>query len=234
MPYYEQPGRQTTIDRDGKKSLTVTFIGDQEAPIPSDIRGVPRSKSVTRDAAGAIRTSYTYDHVTGGDGGGGGSDNVTVEIIGAVQSEPIETHPNYGGGDKPESAYIKREGLKIIQDAIHTAGKKFKDIEDEVRGTGSDVKRSESLYGYLAAGVTSYYVPTVVVRKTYVSAGPGSLSGVGKIRPPNCTLPPLPKKVNFLLINVSSRGIPGGLFQVTEEYQMSGPNGWDSWLYGGS
>lgn len=235
MPYYEQPGRTTTIDKDGKTIVTVTYVGDQEATLASDVTGTVKNKSVTKDVAGQVRTQFQVEaDVQGNDAGRAGqwAGGVVVEIVSAVRTVPIEAHPNFGGSQISTDGFIKKEGLKIIKDAILTVGKKFSDIEDQVRETGSDVSKSRSLYGYLASGIESYYVPSLVVRKTYQAGSPPSATGrVGKIANPSVSVPGLPKNATFLLINITARGSSGS-FTVTEEYEMSGEGGWDTFLYG--
>lgn len=229
MPYYEQPGRTTTIDKDGKQIVTVTFIGTEEAPQPTGLTGTVKSKSVTTDVAGQIRTVYQIEQDAGSIGDPTQAGAVAVEVVSAVRTVPIEAHPVYGGEGR--GSFVTAEGKKIIRDAIATSGKKFSDIEEQIRDSGSDVTRARSLYGYLLDGVTSYYVPSLVVRKTYQAASPPSAARVGKIANPGVSVPGVPRGATFLLINVSARGSTGS-YTVTEEYEMSGEGGWDTFLYG--
>jgi hypothetical protein len=230
MPYYEQPGRTTTTDKDGKRILTVTFIGDAEAPAPSDVSGTQRSKSVTKDVAGQIRTQYQYEEdATGDPVPGTGFQPAQVEVVSAVRTVPIEAHPNFGGEGR--GGFVTAAGKKIIRDAINVPDKKFSDIETEIRDSGSEVPRARSLYGYLLDGITSYYEPSLVIRKTYQASSPPSAGRVGKIANPGVSIAGVPQGATFLLVNVSARG-QSGAYTVTEEYEMSGPGGWDTFLYG--
>ena len=117
-----------------------------------------------------------------------------------------------------------RSDKKKIKDAVEVPDRSptFDDA--------TDAKRAISLYGYLISGITSYYVPSLVIRKTYQASSPPSASKVGKIANPGVSIAGVPKGANFLLINVSSRG-ESGAFTVTEEYEMSGEGGWDTYLY---
>jgi hypothetical protein len=228
MPTYEQPGRTTTIDKDGKRILTVTFIGDAEAPAPSDVSGTQRSKSVTKDVAGQIRTQYQYETDAGSDAGAG-FQAVQVEVVSSVRTVPIEAHPNFGGEGK--GSFVTAAGKKIIKDALNVPGRKFSDIEGEIRDSGSELARARSLYGYLLDGITSYYEPSLVIRKTYQASSPPSAEQVGKIANPGVSIAGVPKGATFLLVNVSARGTAGA-YTVTLEYEMSGEGGWDTFLYG--
>jgi hypothetical protein len=69
------------------------------------------------------------------------------------------------------------------------------------------------------------------VRKTYQASSPPSGGKVGKISSPGGAVPGAPKGATFLLINISARGTSGS-YTVTEEYEMSGEGGWDTFLYG--
>ncbi|NDD53081.1 hypothetical protein EBZ39_04240 [bacterium] len=228
MSYYEQPGRTTTIDKDGKQLITVTFIGSEQAPEPSGITGTLRSKTVTKDVAGQVRTQYQYETDAGSDPGVG-FQAVQVEVVSAVRTVPIEAHPNFGGEGR--GSFVTAAGKKIIKDAVSVPDKKFSDIEDQIRESGSKTDRARSLYGYLMDGITSYYEPSLVIRKTYQASSPPSAGQVGKIANPGVSVPGVPKKATFLLVNVSSRG-QSGAYTVTEEYEMSGESGWDTFLYG--
>jgi len=230
MAYYEQPGRTTSIDSNGKKTITVTYIGTEEAAKPSDLTGAVKSKTVTKSEAGQIRTQYQIELDPASTGGTTGDAGSTFEVVAAVRTVPIETHPNFGGSQISNGGFINSEDLKLIKDTVMTPGKKFDDITDYL--TSGQTAKCRSLYGYLAAGIESYYVPSLVVRKTYQASSPPSSAKVGKIAAPGVSVSGTPKGATFLLINVSARGSTGS-YTVTEEYEMSGEGGWDTFLYGG-
>jgi hypothetical protein len=218
MAYYEQPGRSTAIDLNGKQTVTVTYIGTEEAPQPSDITGTLKSKSVTKDVAGQIRTQYQFE-TDSSTVPGTGFQAVQVEVVSSVRTVPIETHPNFS------EQYLSAADKKKIKDAVSVP-----DRSPTFEDTGNQA-RAISLYGYLINGVESYYVPSLVVRKTYQASSPPSAGRVGKITSPGVSIPGVPKGATFLLINISSRG-QSGSYTVTEEYEMSGEGGWDTFLYG--
>lgn len=217
MAYYEQPGRTTSVDSNGKTTLTITFIGTEEAPRPSGFSGAIKSKSVTKSEAGQIRTQYEIE--LDASSGGGENTSTTYEFAASVRTVPIEAHPNFG------EKYLSAEEKKIIKDAIQVPDRSptFDDFKDR--------NRAISLYGYLINGVESYYVPSIIVRKTYQASSPPSSSRkVGKIASPGVFVPGAVNGATFLLINVSARG-SNGSYSVTEEYEMSGEGGWDTFLY---
>ena len=232
MPYYEQPGRTTTIDKDGKQTTTITFVGTEEAPNPgSGISGTIKSKSVTKSEAGQIRTQYQIELDVAGQPPSQGplSGGITFEYVSSVRTVPIEAHPNFGGSQISTGGFIKPEDIKVIKDTVQTPGKTFEDISDSL--VSGDTGRCRSLYGYLAKGIESYYVPSMVVRKTYQASSPPAGAKIGKIASPGGSVPGMLPGATFLLISISARGTSGA-YTVTEEYEMSGQGGWDTFLYG--
>ena len=227
MAYYEQPGRTTSVDKDGKQTTTINYIGTEEAPRPSGINGTVKSKSVTKSEAGQTLTQYQIEL----DSSSKPVDSSTTafEYISAVRTVPIEAHPNFGGSQISSGGFIKPEDIKLIKDTVQTPGKTFDDISDQL--VSGELGKCRSLYGYLAKGVESYYVPSMIVRKTYQASSPPSGGNVGKISSPGGAVPGAPKGATFLLINISARGTSGS-YTVTEEYEMSGEDGWDTFLYG--
>jgi hypothetical protein len=228
MAYYEQPGRTTSIDKDGKQTIAITYIGTEVAPAPANISGTVKLTSITRSAAGQIQTQYQIETDQSSSGSGGRMNGVTFEYISSARTVPIEAHPNFGGEQASAQAFIKPEDIKLIKDTVQTPGKTFDDISGEL--VSGQLARCRSLYGYLAKGIESYYVPSVVVRKTYQASSPPGQKTVGKIAEPGAPVPGKPKNANFLLLSVSARGTSGS-YTVTEEYEMSGENGWDTFLY---
>jgi hypothetical protein len=225
MAYYEQPGRTITIDKDGKQIVTITYVGNVEAP-SAPVRGTLKSKTITKDVAGTIRTQFQYETDAT-------SSNVIafkpvqIEIISAVRTVPIETHPQFGGSQIGYGGYIAPEDIKLIKETISTPNKVFDDIKDNLI---SKEDRCLKLYNFMASGIESYYLPSLVVRKTYQAASPPSAGKVGKINNPGVTIAGIPSGADFLLINISSRGQKGA-YTVTEEYEMSGEGGWNKFLY---
>jgi hypothetical protein len=216
MPYYEQPGRTTSIDSNGKTTLTTTFIGTEEAPRPEGLSGAIKSKSVTKSEAGQIRTQYEIE--LDASSTGGGLNPTTYEFVASVRTVPIAAHPNFS------EKFITAAEKKIIKDAVQVPDRSptFDDFKDR--------NRAISLYGYLINGVESYYVPSIVVRKSYQASSPPSSKKVGKIASPGVFVPGTVNGATFLLINVSARG-SNGSYSITEEYEMSGDGGWDTFLY---
>lgn len=221
----EIPGRTVTIDQNGRRTTTWTYIGTSEyTGEPEGVSGTLKSRSVTRDVAGQVRTQLVYENgqaeIT--DPNSSSETGVVVEYVAALRTVPIEAHPNFA------EPYLQPRDVKFIKDKLNT----LVSNNDVIDFTPTrDAARAASLFGYLAKGIQSFYQPSIIVRRTYQSSGPPSAKQVGKIASPGVFVPGIPKGANFLLINVSARG-SAGQFVVTEEYEMSGENGWDTFLYG--
>lgn len=212
MAYYEQPGRSTTVDDTGKKVVAITYIGDQEAPAPGGISGTIKAKTVVNAEAGQIETQYQIQQTSTTAG------STNYEIIAAVRTVPIEAHPAFG------ETYLSAADKKKIKDSVSVPDRSptFDDTTTPLKAI--------ALYEYLISGVESYYSPSLVIRKTYQAASPTISAKVGKITSPGVTPTGMPTGANFLLINVSARGVSGS-YTITEEYEMSGEGGWDDFLY---
>jgi len=178
MAYYEQPGRTTSTDKDGKQSTTIVYVGTEEAPQPVGLSGTVKSKSVTKSEAGQIRTQYQIELDSAGQAPTAGplSGGTSYEYISTVRTVPIEAHPNFGGSQISRGGFIKPEDIKLIKDTVQTPGKTFEDITDQL--ISGQTSKCRSLYGYLAAGIESYYVPSMVVRKTYQASSPPAKNSI--------------------------------------------------------
>ena len=220
MSYVEIPPRIESVDQNGKRTTTINYIGTEEAPDPG--LGTLKNKSVTRDVAGQIRSSYTFESNSEAGDPNAETSGVAVEIVSSLRSVPIEAHPNFA------EPFLQPRDVKFIKDKLNTIVSN-NDIIDF--SATRDAERAASLFGYLAKGITSYYEPSLIVRKTYQAASPPPAKSVGKIASPGVSVPGEPRGANFLLVNLSSRGSAGS-FTVTEEYEMSGEGGWDTFLYG--
>lgn len=216
----EAPGRTVVTDKDGKQILTVTFVGTGEAADPG--LGTIRSKAVTTDVAGQVRTTFQIELDPPSSGPGRPNDGVSFEVVASTRTVPIEAHPNFA------EPFLQPRDVKFVKDKLNELVSN-NDIIDF--SPTRDAARAASLFGYLAKGITSYYEPSLVIRKTYQASSPPAARQVGKIAQPGLAIPGTPPGATFLLISVSSRG-SFGKYTITEEYEMSGEGGWDTFLYG--
>lgn len=141
--------------------------------------------------------------------------------------DPIETHPNFKqfAGDPATSP-------DQLSRWVGSNGAVFDPILD-AEGTENF---GWEFVGFLDPaftkyGVESYNVPNHIVYLTYLTFGRPRVSRVNTIR---SSLPRVrrPNGVkNWLCIGVPYQQI-GPLYQVTEQWLGSGPNGWDTDIYG--
>lgn len=220
MPVYEQPGRTQVENKAGQKTLTITYVGDAIATAPTISNASLASKTVVTAEAGTVRTTFQYDLTAAGSVTSTGGNIVGIEFIGSLRTVPIQAHPNFS---EPN---LNIDDKQKIKNALETASQFSPTFDDT-----SDPARAVSLYGYLIDGIESYYVPSVILRKTYFSSSLPSGNALGKIKDPNVYYASKPAGATWLLINVSARG-QSGAYTITEEYELSGENGWDTYLYG--
>ena len=151
-------------------------------------------------------------------------DQTTFEFDVSLSEDPIESHPNFEaiakkyGWDEVEKAFPKTPPATSAPDG-GALGKKSKAKKNPLYGTES----------FLAVGA--------VFRKTYATRTipSGVLRGIGAIvdRPPNIGqfhIPSTGSKRNWLKLAPKIRR-RGNSVEITEEWMLSGPNGWNSDIY---
>jgi len=224
MAVYEQPGRTQSTDKSGKKTLTITYVGNSVASAPIISGATLVSQSVVSAEAGLINSSFQYDMTTASastTGSGGAFSSTGIEFVGSLRTVPIEAHPNFA------EPYLYPKDKKFIKDKTSelVSINAMPDLS-----SCTDPERAASLFGYLVNGVESYYVPSIILRKTYNSSSIPSGNKLGKIADPNVYYSAKPTDATWLLINLSARG-QSGSYVITEEYELSGEGGWDTYLY---
>ncbi len=155
----------------------------------------------------------------------GSDDNITFELDTTMSEDPIESHPNFAaiadkyGWNATEKAFqINMPGTQKTTVALKN-------------GTSLD-KATNPLYG-----VQSFLAFGCVFRKTYASKTiPSNIfESVGSIvsAPPSIgqfALPTAPTKRNWLKMSPKLRR-RGSVVEVTEEWMLSGPGGWNADVY---
>ena len=133
--------------------------------------------------------------------------NSTEEVITSMSEAPIETHPNF-------VTQIGGTAAAPLNDAIFDENGEFK--------------------GWKATsqfrGIESFLIPSTAYRKTTPTRSrPTSVGAVGSIVSPGIgsNVP----GANWLFTCRSWRR-DGGVYEVSEEYMLSGPGGWNSIIYG--
>jgi hypothetical protein len=220
MPTYEQPGRTEVQDKSGKKTLTITYVGDTVATAPTIDGASLYSRTVVTAEAGTVRSTFQYDLTAAGSVTSSGGNIVGIEFVGSLRTVPLQAHPRY--------ADLTAEEQKEVKDFVQNPIDGSKALPDWSGFAG--VTEMAELATKMLAGQESYYEPTVILRKTYFSSSIPSGSKLGKIKDPNIFYAAKPTDADWLLVSLSARG-QSGAYTVTEEYELSGENGWDADLY---
>jgi len=135
-----------------------------------------------------------------------------IEYIASTGEEPIETHPDFVG---------TIGGTK----ATPLNNAKFDDETEEFIGFPANAPSH-------LGGVRGYLSPSSVVRATFYSSSPTTgLSDLGQRQaPPYLGFISIGGGKNWLKTNWSRRAY-GLVYQISEEYTLSGKNGWNSLIY---
>ncbi len=221
MATYEQPGRTEVQDKSGKKTLTITYVGDTIATAPTISGASLYSKTVVTAEAGTVRSTFQYDLTEAGSVTSSGGNIVGIEFVGSLRTVPMQAHPYYDEMTAGEQ--------KAVADWVQNPAAGSKEVPDEW-SSYLNTGLMTNLAIKLLKGKTSYYEPSVILRKTYFSSSLPSGSKLGKIKDPNIYYAAKPDNSDWLLVSLSARG-QSGAYSVTEEYELSGENGWDADLY---
>lgn len=166
-----------------------------------------KSVSIKRHGTGAI-ISAQYEGAESWSSKDDSNDN-SVEVACTMREEPIESHPNFeywaGTPQKPNCGIFDEDG-------------KF---------TGWD---SRTAGGKIMAGVKSYLVPSYSATVNYISQNSPSLGGIGGIGSAT-GLPSVGGKYQWMCTGISFNSIADGKYKVSIGYLLSGPNGWNRYIY---
>lgn len=166
-----------------------------------------KSVAIKRHGDGAIITAQ-YEGAESWSSTDDSNEN-TIEVSCTMREEPIESHPRFeywvGTPEKPKSGIFDDDG-------------KFVGWNSKTDG------------GKIMAGVKSYLVPSYSGTITYISRGKPSLGGIGSIGG-GAGLPSVGGKYQWMRTGVSFSSMADGKYKVSETYLLSGPNGWNRYIY---
>lgn len=215
------------LNPDGSAQASLTYkcsANSQYAVIPAYLTAHPFHSSLKcyesdldHEPGGIIRITSIYRGVFASN-----PEALAQHESGRTLTEaPIETHPMFAMPfDNPP---VTPQQLAAIELALQNA----QDPPDSVKGV------AKTLYEKKRRGIESYLKPGSLYRKTYCSADiPGSslLNLVGKQTQPPSPCPSAPAGQSYLCMGVSWNK-QAGVVTINEEYQLSGPGGWDPDLY---
>ncbi len=155
------------------------------------------------------------------------NDNVTFELDGSMNEDPIQTHPYF---DTLKTRYHWDVVKEQFSETLPAAGGQ----QTALSGGSQKIKKNPLF------GVENWLVVGAVFRKTYAAKTIPStlLRGIGTIieKPPGIEqfkIPSAAKKRNWLKLAPKIKR-KGNAVEITEEYMLSGPNGWITDVYGQS
>ena len=215
-----------SVDRTGIVSVDVPMwvgsLGEAlSVSVPLGL-GVPLvSRNFKQSEDGGYEVTL---HFEGMEDTGPKEDETTFEFDVSMSEDPVEAHPNF-------DAISEKYGW----DDVEKAFPKFSPGTSTSDGSALDKKskaKKNPLYG-----TESYLSVGAVFRKTYASRTipAGLLRGIGAIvdRPPDIgqfQIPSTGSKRNWLKLAPKIRR-RGNSVEVTEEWMLSGPNGWNTDIY---
>jgi hypothetical protein len=148
------------------------------------------------------------------------TDYGTQELVSGTSEQPIETHPKFVS-DIAGRPSAPLNGALFLDE---TGAKTTDDTKGIFKGFAALVGGAKNKY----AGVTSFLCPSTVYRKTTpFGSFPASVSDVGFIS----SAPVSAGSGRNWLFTSRTCSQSGGVFSVSEEYMLSGPDGWDTLLY---
>jgi hypothetical protein len=230
-----QAERPLHLNPDGSATASLTYkctTSSAYAVIPAYLSGHPFISSLAcyesdldQEPGGIIRITSIYKGVIAAD-----PESLAQHEFSRTTTEaPIETHPKFAGelsGDGiggESSAPVSPAQLATIELALQNCQNPPSTI------TGAAL----TLYNKKRRGIESYLKPGGIYKKTYVSnsyPAASLMTRVGKISTPGEPAPTSPSGQNYLCIGISWAK-QAGVVTIMEEYQLSGPGGWDPEIY---
>ena len=183
-----------------------------------------RSRSFTQEEDGTFKVTLHFEGVTD-EVSVDNEEKVTFELDTSMAEDPIQTHPYF---DTLKTRYgwdaAKEQFGETMPDATGQ--------QTALSGGGKKTKKNPMF------GVESWLVVGAIFRKTYAAVviPAGILRGIGTLtdRPPGIEqfrIPAAARKRNWLKLAPKIRR-RGNAVEITEEYMLSGPNGWIRDVYG--
>jgi len=178
------------------------------------------SVNVTSSGGGFTEIVTTYQ-------GDGGINTLQQDGSNSTGEEPIATNRNFN---------VSMDGAPSIVDL--SGGRATLGLDGLVTGTGGALFDSEGGFLYFTKnakykffGVSSYLNPNLVYRRSFSTAITPSLTSVGRIVTSTSDFPSVTSGATWLCLGISYQK-KGNVFDVTHEFRASGPNGWNTYIYG--
>lgn len=204
--------------------------------VPTSISVVTPTLSSTKSVGGrtlraiavsVIKTNGSFSEVTTTYQGDGGTNTLQQDGSNSTGEEPIATNRNFN---------VSMDGSPSIVDLA--GGRATLGVDGLVTGTGGALFDSEGGFLYFRKdaqykffGISSYLNPSLVYRRSFSMENAPSLTAVGKIVDPDDDFPSVTAGANWLCLGISYQK-KGNVYDITHEFRASGPNGWNTYIYG--
>jgi len=181
-----------------------------------------RSRTFSQEDDGTFKAVLHFEGVTAQYAD---EDSVTFELDASMNEDPIQTHPFF---DTLKVRYHWDAVKEQFSETLSQGGG-----QQTALSGGSQKTKKNPLFG-----VENWLVIGAVFRKTYAAKTipSGLLRGIGTIvdKPPGIEqfkIPSAAKKRNWIKLAPKIKR-KGNAVEITEEYMLSGPNGWLRDVYG--
>lgn len=252
MPAILLPGETTSLNQDGsltvqqRYSLAQVEVSSFRPARPASYGVLElESISVSNQEAGLAEATVVWKRPNNQNpaGSGGNLRNATVEVVASTREEPLSTFQGTGSFNFSSLTAQQVKNTRDAADGLNTSGE---NVGSQTAVDALPTALQKNLARYYQKGLEYFLSPSIVVRisgrcdkvdtsnvgKAYSAA---DLPAPANMRP---TIPkPAGSNYEWLLISISSRSVPASnqrdqiYFEVTEEYLLSGPAGWDQNLY---
>ena len=222
-----QPEAPLHLNPDGSAQASVTYkcsVTSGNAVVPAYLTPHPwepklkcYESDLDREPGGIVRITSIYKGVLADNP----KDLAQVEFSRTVTEAPVETHPIFAlPRDNPP---VTAQDLAQIELALQNCDDNFTSDKDIVK----------KLYEKKRRGIESYLRPGAIYKTTYCSDSipdAALLAKAGKIVTPDSPCPAAPSGQQYLCMGITWTK-QAGVVTISEEYQLSGPGGWDPDLY---
>jgi hypothetical protein len=222
-----QPERPLHLNPDGSAQASITYKCTTESPfavVPAYLTSHPfipalkcYESDIDQEPGGIIRITSIYKGVMAKN-----PENLAQhDAQRTVTEAPIETHPLFA---------LPRDNPPVSPTDLAAIELRLQNCQPPDPEWSTPVTL---LFDKKRRGIESYLKPGSVYKKTYASEDiPGTvlLNRVGIIFQPPSPCPAAPSGQEYLCMGISWSK-QAGVVTITEEYQLSGPGGWDPDLY---
>ena len=203
--------------------MFVTTLAEALSVLPNLGIGLPyRSRNFSQEDDGSFKVVLHFEGIADDNKD---DDRVTFELDTSMAEDPIQTHPFF-------AALKSRYGWDAVKEQFAETLPEQSGQQTALSGSGKKATKNPLF------GVENWLVIGAVFRKTYAKRDiPGNLlRGIGTIveKPPGIDqfkIPSAAKKRNWLKVAPKIKR-KGNAVEITEEYMLSGPNGWIKDVYG--